>query len=72
LILFKNFQNVGGKLFQTFTTGSLKKSFFSRVRVAVVYRQLEAVTTGRHRQIVFEDQATQTDLGNTLEPPLVK
>jgi len=34
-----------GKLFQCFTTRSLKK-FFRRVRAAVVYRQLEGVTTG--------------------------
>ena len=46
LILFKKFLNVvnektftilGGKLFQTFTTRSLK-NFFSRVRAAVVNR----------------------------------
>jgi len=35
---------LGGKLFQTFTTRSLKS--FLRVHAAVVYRQLEGVTTG--------------------------
>jgi len=36
---------LSGKLFQTFTTRSLK-SFFPRVRAAVVYRQFEGFTTG--------------------------
>jgi len=41
----EKFTTLGGKLFQTFTICLLKK-FFPRDRAAVVYRQLEEVTTG--------------------------
>jgi len=53
MLPMKKIHNTCGKLFQTFTTRSLKYS--PRLHGAVVYRQLEGVTTGygacgRHRQ----------------------